>query len=294
MQVFLLCLSVLFFPMAIASYYAGKRIVARREPDPPANPANYGMDAETVLFRSTDGLMLEGWWIPATAPTKRTVIQCHGQNGSMDADIAEAKVLHNAGFNVLMFNFRAHGNSEGAHVTYGLTEKNDVLGAIQYLADLHGIDKVGVLGFSMGALVAIRAAAESEAIVCIVADGTTGAIQTTIGRWISRRWLPMSFVQTFVRLSLWFGSRIADVPLHKVNGARWVKNVPSAAILFIHGEYDQFVDELTIQHMRQAATVETALWVVPEARHREAYKRFPREYADEIVKWFDTYLVYNP
>lgn len=293
MQIVLLCLSVLFFPAVVASYYAGKRIVARRKPDPPTNPTDYGMDTEAVLFKSTDGLTLEGWWIPARTPTKRTVIQCHGQNGSMDADIAEAKILHNAGFNVLMFNFRAHGNSEGEHVTYGLTEKNDVLGAIQYLADLHGIQQVGVLGFSMGALVAFRAAAESEAIACIVADGATGAIQTTIGRWISRRWLPASFVRTFVRMALWFGSRMAEVPLHKVNGTRWVKNVKSAPILFIHGEYDQFVDELTIQHMRQATPVETALWVVPEARHREAYRRFPREYGDEIVKWFDTYLVYN-
>jgi alpha-beta hydrolase superfamily lysophospholipase len=290
-QLILLCLSIIMFPVVIASYYAGKRIVARREPDPPATPTQYGMDAEAVLFKSIEGLWLEGWWIPAPSPTKRTVIQCHGQNGSMDADIAEAKILHTAGLNVLMFNFRAHGNSEGDYVTFGLTEKNDVLGAIQYLADVHGIQSVGVLGFSMGALVAIRAAAESDAIACIVADGATGAIQTTIGRWIERRWLPPSFVRTFVRLSLWFGSRISEVPLHKVNGARWVREVKSAPILFIHGEDDQFVDEVTIRHLQKAASVESVLWVVPEARHREAHKRYPREYAHEIVKWFDTYLV---
>lgn len=291
MQLILLCLSILFFPMAVASYYAGKRIVARREPDPPAYPTEFGMDVEAVRFKSTDGLSLEGWWIPASTPTKRTVIQCHGQNGSMDADLEEAKILHDAGFNVLMFNFRAHGNSEGEHVTFGLTEKHDVLGAIQYLADMHSINEVGVLGFSMGALVAIRTAAESDAIACIVADGATGAIQTTMGRWVSRKWLPKSLVKTFVSLSLWFGSRIADVPLHKVNGARWVTNVKSAPILFIHGSDDQFVDEVTVRHMQQAASVETALWVVPGAKHREAHKIFPREYALEIVKWFDTYMV---
>src|SRR5260221_10569117 len=105
------------------------RLLQRRQPDPPDPPSNYDLAFEEVHFTSRDEVKLFGWWIPADNAIG-TIVLCHGQNGSMDGDTKQAVPLREAGFNVFMFDFRAHGRSEGEYVTMGMYEKEDLLGVM--------------------------------------------------------------------------------------------------------------------------------------------------------------------
>jgi predicted alpha/beta-fold hydrolase len=85
-------------------------------------PDNLGLKYEDVSFPSRDGLTLRGWWLEA-GDSSRVVVIMHGANGHR-ADpgikmLEIAREMVNAGYNVLMFDLRGHGQSEGKHVSLG-------------------------------------------------------------------------------------------------------------------------------------------------------------------------------
>ena len=90
------------------------------------------------------------------------------------------------GYNVLMFDFRGHGRSEGQHVSMGYYERQDLLGAVDYL-QRWGIDRVGVMGFSMGGAVAMATAPHSEAIRAVVSDGGFACLSDAIAAGVWER-----------------------------------------------------------------------------------------------------------
>ena len=95
-------------------------------------PDEYGLEYETIEFTTSDRLILRGVWIPTTASDKAVII-LHGHGTSYDFDVYRAPYLHEAGFNVLLFDFRAHGRSDGKRMTFGYEERRDVSGAIEFL-----------------------------------------------------------------------------------------------------------------------------------------------------------------
>ncbi len=137
------------------------------------NPLRYGFRYEHVTFDSTDGIPLDAWWVPAVWPGKigsnppadwgkRTVILCHGLGSNKANELIVARDLPTHGYNVLAFDFRAHGSSGGQISTFGALEKNDVLGAVHWARDMHRRQcrQLFGLGVSMGGAALIGAAAD--------------------------------------------------------------------------------------------------------------------------------------
>jgi len=130
------------------------------------------MRVDDVVFRSSDGLELHGWRMPA-APGARPVILCHDLGSTKESVLHLAIALHDAGFDVTAFDFRGHGDSAGGRSTLGLHEKRDVLGAIDWLAGQPGVEtrRIGIYGVGMGAYAAVLAAADRPAVRVLVLDG---------------------------------------------------------------------------------------------------------------------------
>jgi alpha-beta hydrolase superfamily lysophospholipase len=112
-------------------------------------PADEGLDSQEVTFQSTDGLDLKGWWVPGEDST-RVVELVHGLEGSKVGEhvLATACVYSWAGYGVLMFDLRGHGESEGKRTTVGYQEVRDVKGALSWLED-QGFEpeEVALFGF---------------------------------------------------------------------------------------------------------------------------------------------------
>ena len=143
-------------------------LVGRRAPLD-RTPADAGLQYEDVEFKSTDGLNLRGWFIPAggdgPAPA---IVFVHGwlwnRLGNVagqvpvpdkDVDFLPAtKALLEAGYGVLLFDVRHHGESEGGRkpLTYGVWEARDYCGAVGYLRSRPDVDgeRIGAVGCSMG------------------------------------------------------------------------------------------------------------------------------------------------
>jgi pimeloyl-ACP methyl ester carboxylesterase len=143
--------TLLLAALAGLAWGGSSKLMTRCIPDPEASPTDYGLAYEDVSFQSRDALALGGWFIPAKS-ARGTVVFCHGHAGSMDPDVAYVPWFNEAGFSVLMFDFRAHGRSEGDRVSVrtgtvrGYFERLDLLGAIDYL-QTRGITEVGEIGF---------------------------------------------------------------------------------------------------------------------------------------------------
>ncbi len=142
------------------------------------NPKDVGLAYEDVQFPARDGARVSGWFIPGSAvdadrePGKRpTILLVHSwmwnrlgnsaesmldnMSGALPVDVLRlTHALHRAGYNTLMFDLRNHGLSASVPpTTFGLQEANDLLGAVDYVAQRSDVDvqRIGAIGFSVGA-----------------------------------------------------------------------------------------------------------------------------------------------
>ena len=144
----------------IVGYVVAARLSAPVRQPVERTPAAVGLDYQEVGFRSTDGIPLKAWWI-GKGGSSRAALLVHGFGGDKsDPHIVEtARVYHRAGFNVLMLDLRANGESEGERVTLGYREVRDVRAALSWLEG-RGFDPPSVVlhGWSMGGATVVRAA----------------------------------------------------------------------------------------------------------------------------------------
>ena len=145
-----------------------------RQPELTLNLATTLSKAEDVAFKSTDGIPLKGWLFHGAAGSAPVVL-CHDLGESKNAVINIAIALNKTGFTVLAFDFRGHGASGGDGSTLGVEEVRDVVGAVDFVANLPKDDvdarKIGIFGAGMGAHAAVLAAAERPSLRVLVLDG---------------------------------------------------------------------------------------------------------------------------
>ncbi|MFD3523469.1 alpha/beta hydrolase [Streptomyces sp. NPDC058653] len=187
--------------------FAGHFIASLRAPVL-HHPSEYGMAAETVTFPASDGVPLEGWFIPAEGSDKIVIanhpmtfsrsgqpthrepwLSMWGSSGNtMEVDfVQDYRILHDAGYNVLAYDLRNHGLSGAAHggiLGSGLLEARDVLGSLKYVRERAGTPSmtIGLFSRCLGANSTFAAMTQQprafDGVRCLVAPQpvTTGII----------------------------------------------------------------------------------------------------------------------
>ncbi|MBN1313639.1 MAG: alpha/beta fold hydrolase [Anaerolineae bacterium] len=266
------------------------RVVHRRAPDPPCTPDVFDVPFEHIAFPTRDGIQLGG---RMTGGQRRrpVVIFCAGMFGSMDGDTHLVPVFVEAGFDVLQFDWRAHGASDGARTTLGVREVLDVQGAIDFL-QARGVQRIGLMGFSFGGAVALRAAAQDRRVCCVACDGGFVTLQSALGGYLKERlgtgaglfspflWLVLRLVELRLGLRLSAAEPPASV------GA-----ISPRAVLFIHGENDALVPPAEQDRLFAACGEPKALWRIEGAGHRQGYELQPEEYQQRAIGFFRQYLM---
>ena len=280
-----LLLLVLIFALGEGISY---RLTSRRAPNERRSPGEYGLTFEEVQFPSRDGLMLGGWWIPAKGST-RTVVFLHGHGGSMDPDVQYAPAMNAAGFNVMMFDFRGHGRSQGDFVSVGYLERQDVLGALDWLAQ-HGQERAGLLGFSMGGAAAMLTAPIAPQVPAIVSDGGPARLTSAIIGGLVEAHVPRWAARPIAWLAVLFTSWRLGANLFAYEPIRWVGKIAPRPVFFIHGGRDPYLAPGEFEALVAAASEPKQVWRVEEAPHREVDLTAPEEYRRRIVEFFDRWL----
>ena len=143
----------------VVGYVVAARLSAPVRRPVERTPADVGQEYREVGLRSTDGLALSAWWVERGS--SRAAVLVHGWGGDRSSRhvLDTATVYEDAGFDVLMVDLRAHGESEGERVTIGYREVRDVWGALSWLEE-RGYDPEDVVlhGWSMGGAAVVQAA----------------------------------------------------------------------------------------------------------------------------------------
>jgi fermentation-respiration switch protein FrsA (DUF1100 family) len=291
----LITILALLILLALAGWFASGWMLARRSPDPPRTPSDLGLSFEKVIFPSRDGIRLQGRLIsaPSTQPPERraAIIFCAGMFGSMDGDTDLVPIFVEAGFDVLQFDWRAHGASEGNQGSLGLREPLDVLGALDSL-ELRGIRKVGLMGFSFGGAVALRAAALDRRPMAVACDGPFVKLSHAIGGVLSERYggLRAAILRPVIAVALIFaGLRLRDT-LRRAEPIDAAAQVSPRPVLMIHGHDDPIVPLPDQDELFRACGDPRALWRVDGAGHREAHQLQPDEYRKHLLEFFRAHL----
>ena len=280
-----LILSALFLQFVAHPYLtAHGHTHPQRQPLCCQTPDDLGLDYETVSFETSDGLTLHGWYIPSQ--NRAAVILLHGIAASRTMMLDVAALLTEAGYGALLLDLRAHGESEGDVVPYGGPEGEDVRAAVAFLQAQDEVDpdRIGVLGWSLGAQVALIGAAQVPEVRAVVADGP-GA--TTFEDWpnphsaVEWWYVPYDFVFYLV---LPYKSGVKD-PMSLRTA---VGQIAPRPLLLISGGG---LEEHRLTHFYEAAHEPKELWVVPEAGHLGAMGARPDEYRERILQLFDKYLL---
>jgi len=246
------------------------------------SPDEYGLEFETIEFKTPDKLTLRGVWIPASASDEAVVI-LHGHGSSYDFDLYRAPSLHEAGFNVLLFDFRAHGRSEGKRMTFGYEERRDVLGAIEFL-HTRGMQHIGLLGFSYGGIVSMVTTPECEAVEAVITDGGPARMRTAIAARGVEMGLPSWLTRPLAWLIISTTSIRLGVNLFQYESIRWVGKISPRPIFFIHGDQDQYLPDF--DDLYAAAKIPKELWRLPDAGHTTASQLYPEEHTRRVIEFF--------
>jgi uncharacterized protein len=169
-------------PMALTKLM----LVGRRAPID-RTPLAVGLQYEDVSFKSTDGLDIRGWFIPAEERPAPAIAFVHGwlwnRLGNVEGQVPvpdksvdflpAAKALHDAGFGVLLFDLRHHGESQAGRtpLTYGVYEARDFIGAVGYLRERPDVDeqRIGAVGCSMGGNAIIYGTPQCQPVKALLA-----------------------------------------------------------------------------------------------------------------------------
>lgn len=275
--------------------YGDTQIVHQPRKPVTLDPHTIAPQVEDISFPSRgDGLALRGWWFPGKADGNALILlHGRGQNRT-DSDYGFdriARELHNRGYALLMFDMRAHGASAGGVQSYGLREKNDVLGAFDFVRGKeYQPAQIGMIGVSYGAAAMLMAAPELQGIGAMVSDSAYAEAWPVITRQIRVQrpelaWLKPDFaVSTAIRL-------MDGVDLPAVKPLDAVRKAPTVPILFIHGSADNYVLPKGSEELRAASTNPASqLWLVPGAKHGDTFKHNQSDWLAHVTTFLGTHL----
>ena len=286
MTIFLNILLILILIILLGSLSLSFYFTHRYYLKDPSSPAEVGLTYEEVIFKSTDGLILGGWWIPARGSDK-VVIQLHGHAGSMDPDIQYLPTLHQHGCNVLMFDFRGHGRSEGYTGTIGYLERRDVLGAIEFVKQ-KSFKKIALLGFSMGGVLAILTGAVSPDVKVVISDSAPVHLTTALREWIVELGIPRIAAIAIAWLIVAATSLRLWVNLFDYDTVRWVGEIAPRPLYLMHGGADQYVPDFN--ELVKAAGPLAEVWDVPNIGHTQVINERHEEYLHRLAEFLDKNL----
>lgn len=230
-------------------------------------PFEVGVDAwSDVELTAADGTRIAGWWLDRPG-SERVVIVCHGHRSSKADMLGIGPGLWREGNSVLLIDFRGNGESDDGPQSLAHYEQADLVAAIDHAAQRRPDAEIDVVGFSMGAAVAILVAARDERVAKVVADSSFADMRGVIGAAAAHRHLPAVPLLPLVdRATRWrYGYAFSDVVPVDVVG-----QVPPRPLLLIHSEQDTWIP---VEHARRlaAAAPGAELWLVSGIDHCGAY-----------------------
>jgi uncharacterized protein len=284
--------------LAVLAYFAVGFIAAgilttpKREFAADLTPAKYQLAYEDIKVTArTDDMQIAAWFIPCV-DSSRAVVMVPGRDQSRTSElygrfVELANYLHKGGLNVMMIDLRGHGQSAEAHYSFGIKERRDVEGAVDWLTQ-RGFKKgsIGALGISLGAASCLGAAYEEPGISAVAEDsGFAGIYPILQSQWKSSSGLPdFLLTPTLWMIQIRFGYDITQS-----RPVREMKGIAPRPVMIIHSTSDETVPVENANQLK-AAFPGAEMWILSGPEHARSFNTYPEEYARRINAFFNQYL----
>jgi len=253
------------------------------------SPADLQLPFQEFWFENRDHQRLHAWFIPANDAARGTIFYMHGVGDNKISGLRLAQVFHSRHFNVMMYDSRAHGRSEGRFCTYGYYEKFDVSKAIDVLTEREkpGLGNIGLFGTSMGAAIAVQAAGIEPRIRAVVAEGCFTNLRTITVDYQKRLlWMPWHFLRN---VAMKRSERIAHFRHRDVSPLRSLATV-NVPIMFIHGKKDGRIKYQYSEELYANAHDPKELYLIDGADHTDIHNIAQKEYEESVAGFFERWL----
>jgi alpha-beta hydrolase superfamily lysophospholipase len=270
----------------------------------------------SLLFHSSDGTLLRGEFLAQPRPAP-TVVICHGYRITASYLRPVAYLEYSYGYNVLLFDFRGHGESESVITSGGNAEVRDLLAALSVARQQPETlaDNIVIHGFSMGAAVALLTPPQPD-VVAIIADSPYARLDAILRNFVtwqllhdSSSWHPVlhPFRNIFRPLS-WATVSASTVVFRLRNGyaliarpdasfKRWQKRALATPqhppVLLIHGMQDDLVPiahAYRIAEQAKAHHIPLEMYFAEGSKHCGAYGDNPERYIEVLQSFVLKYL----
>ena len=253
------------------------------------DPYEVSADVLSWSARTSDGLTLRGWYCP-TPKKRRLIVLVHGMGGSRDEMARIGHDLHAEGYDVLLFDLRGHGVSDQSRLYMGSRERGDLRAVLDWASRQgYSPDRVGWLGYSMGASTLLMEAAQNAKINAVVLDSPFGNLPELLDRQLTEHsHLPRLFNPgILVAARIVYGVRTDNlIPIR--SALQWGRR----PMLLIHGEADSVVPVNQSKRLAQVVGPTCQAIFLPGVEHVGAYNRQPNRYIAAVDRFFDRNLAH--
>ena len=221
---------------------------------------------QEVAFQTSDGLTLQGWYVPPE--NGAVIIFVHGLGANRTILLSEAHLFAQRGYGLLLFDLRNSGNSQGDVSTLGMLETEDVLAAVDFVQSQTGPDSpLALVGHSMGSAAVLLAAARAPQVDCVVTISAFTSLEENIADSIQTFTGLPAF--PFAPLVIFWGQQQTGLDISRVRPIDALANIGPRPILFIHGQRDDMVSVRNSQRLYDAYTGPKELYILPQASHSD-------------------------
>jgi dienelactone hydrolase len=245
--------------------------------------ADLGAPYEDVEFKTSDGLLLKGWYIRSR--NGAAVISFPGRASSQK----RAKLLARHGYGVLLFDRRGEGESEGDPNGFGWQGERDIHAAVAYLQRRPEVDpeRIGGIGLSVGGEMMIEAAAESSALKAIVSEGgSSRSVRDELAN-PGGAWQELIGTGVATAATALFSDNLPPRSLKSL-----APQIRGAAF-FVYGERGQPAERPANRAFYAAAHEPKEIWEVPGSGHIGGTEAQPQKYERRVTAFFDRVLLHQ-
>jgi uncharacterized protein len=249
-------------------------------------PSDFGLRFKPLLVRGARAVILRGYFIHAlTVKARATIIILHGIGSAKEVYFDFARWLAEQGFNVVVYDQRAHGRSGGKYCTFGFYEKRDVSRVITKVLKKHSKLPIGIHGTSMGGAVALQTLAIEKRLSFGIIESTFNTLENVIEEYsvdmlkFRSRWLVRRILSRSAKIA-----QFRPFDIQPVESCRHIEQ----PILLIHGDADEKIPiTFNLDNFNALKTTDKEFYIVKGARHEDVREVGGAAYEQKMLEFLN-------